>query len=57
MSLRILVVDCLKLLLPQTITRYLIALYWSVVTYTTVGYGDLSPVNEAERAYAILVMV
>ena len=28
--------------------RYTTALYWSIVTFCTVGYGDFSPVNSAE---------
>ena len=33
------------------------SLYWSFTVVTTVGYGDLHPVNEAEKLYAILLMV
>ncbi len=33
------------------------ALWWSIVTMTTVGYGDISPVTPGGRAVAIFVMV
>ena len=33
------------------------ALWWSVVTITTVGYGDVVPVTAAGRAFAIVLMV
>ena len=36
---------------------YTTALYWSVVTLTTVGYGDISPVSTSERAVAMVVMI
>jgi voltage-gated potassium channel len=36
---------------------YALALYWSVTTITTVGYGDIGPDNAAERIYCILVMM
>ena len=32
-------------------------LYWAVATATTVGYGDISPVNPAGRLIAVLVMI
>mmetsp|Transcript_105686 Transcript_105686/g.305801 ORF Transcript_105686/g.305801 Transcript_105686/m.305801 type:complete len:295 (-) Transcript_105686:17-901(-) len=34
--------------------RYVTSLYWSVVTFTTVGYGDYSPVNPAEQIWGML---
>ena len=31
------------------------SLYWSFITATTVGYGDLRPVNRVSRVVAILI--
>ena len=33
------------------------ALWWAVVTVTTVGYGDVVPVTEAGRALALVLMI
>jgi voltage-gated potassium channel len=40
-----------------TITTLRSALWWAVVTTTTVGYGDLTPVTPAGRVIAAAVMI
>ncbi|MEU0697018.1 potassium channel family protein [Streptomyces niveus] len=40
-----------------TITSFPLALWWSVETATTVGYGDLYPVTVAGRVIAGIVML
>jgi hypothetical protein len=41
---------------PSISSLYLAALVWSVETMTTVGYGDVVAVTNAEHAYVILAM-
>jgi len=36
---------------------YMIALYWTVTTITTVGYGDISGTNNAEMIFCCFVMI
>ncbi|KAG0564310.1 hypothetical protein M758_8G096200 [Ceratodon purpureus] len=38
-------------------TRYVTSIYWSITTLTTVGYGDLHPVNKGEMVYDIFFML
>ncbi|MET4922538.1 potassium channel family protein [Streptomyces sp. PSRA5] len=40
-----------------TITSFPLALWWSIETATTVGYGDLYPVTAAGRVIASIVML
>lgn len=37
--------------------NYIIALYWSVMTMSTIGYGDVSPKTRYERIYEIFGMI
>jgi hypothetical protein len=37
--------------------QYLRSVYWSFVTTTTVGYGDIVPIGTLETTFAIVVMV
>ncbi|KAL1289480.1 hypothetical protein AAHE18_20G062200 [Arachis hypogaea] len=38
-------------------TRYVTSVYWSITTLTTVGYGDLHPVNSREMVFDIFYML
>jgi len=38
-------------------TAYLRSLYWCISTITTIGYGDITPSNNAQILYAIAVMI
>lgn len=37
--------------------RYLLSLYWAFTTICTVGYGDITPQNTIEMAFACFVML
>ncbi|KAK4435797.1 Potassium channel AKT1 [Sesamum alatum] len=36
--------------------KYVMSVYWSIVTLTTIGYGDLHPVNSAEMLFDVFYM-
>ncbi len=38
-------------------TLYLRSLYWCISTITTIGYGDITPANNAQIVYAMIVMI
>ncbi|KAJ3238271.1 Kinesin-like protein kif27 [Chytriomyces hyalinus] len=38
-------------------SNYVHALYWTVVTMTTTGYGDISAKNDTERVFALTTMI
>ncbi|KAJ6840306.1 potassium channel AKT1-like [Iris pallida] len=37
--------------------RYITSMYWSITTLTTVGYGDLHPMNTGEMIFDIIYML
>ncbi|XVF88435.1 hypothetical protein PTKIN_Ptkin19aG0050900 [Pterospermum kingtungense] len=47
-----------KNFLEQSLSiRYVTSIYWSITTLTTVGYGDLHPVNTGEMIFDIFYML
>lgn len=41
----------------KPVPHYLEALYWTITTLSTIGYGDVTPSTTAELLYTMLVMV
>jgi voltage-gated potassium channel len=47
----------MRLVEPETFTSYGVALWFSVVTVATVGYGDIVPKTDAGRATASILIL
>ena len=50
-------IDTFEFNLNDVGPMYTIGMYWTVTTITTVGYGDISATNTAERIVASIIMI
>jgi hypothetical protein len=46
-----------ELMDDDVIVKYTASMYWATVTCTTVGYGDILPMNGYEMIWAMLIIV
>ena len=49
--------ECLCAQDPTPGYEYVVTLYWTIATITSVGYGEIHPVNSSERLVAILIIL
>jgi voltage-gated potassium channel Kch len=47
----------LRMLEPETVGSFSEAMWWSIVTMSTVGYGDISPATPAGRGVAMSMII
>ena len=41
----------------DNVTKYITSLYWVIETLTTVGYGETTPITNAQHIYAMIIML
>ena len=41
----------------DNVTKYITSLYWVIETLTTVGYGETTPITNAQYIYAMIIML
>ena len=41
----------------DNLTKYITSLYWVIETLTTVGYGETTPITNAQYVYSMLIML
>lgn len=46
----------MRILEPETFPRFIDALWWTMTTLVTVGYGDFFPVSDAGRIFTMLLI-